>query len=237
MFDPYKTLGVDYNASDEEIKKAYRQLSRKYHPDANINNPNAAEAEEKFKEVQQAYKQIMQEKEQGFGGAYSQGNSYGQGSGYGPGSSYGRTEYGGWAQYDYREDRQGGWQNSYAGEDAVRMQAAINYIQNMAFKEALNVLDSVQDRQADWYYYCSIAHSGLGNNVNALNYARRAAEMDPSNIEYQNLIHRLENGGQWYQNMSRGYGGHATLNLSNLCCYCMMLQCCCGGFGPYMYRC
>ena len=63
MFDPYSVLGVSRDASDDEIKKAYRKLSRKYHPDANINNPNKAQAEEKFKEVQQAYEQIMKERE------------------------------------------------------------------------------------------------------------------------------------------------------------------------------
>ena len=61
MTDPYSVLGMSRDASDEEIKKAYRRLSRKYHPDANINNPNKAQAEEKFKEVQQAYDQIMKE--------------------------------------------------------------------------------------------------------------------------------------------------------------------------------
>ena len=57
MTDPYSVLGVSRDASDDEIKKAYRNLSRKYHPDANINNPNKDQAEAKFKEVQQAYQQ------------------------------------------------------------------------------------------------------------------------------------------------------------------------------------
>ena len=42
MMDPYQVLGVSRSASDEEIKKAYRSLSRKYHPDANVNNPNSS---------------------------------------------------------------------------------------------------------------------------------------------------------------------------------------------------
>ncbi len=63
MINPYSVLGVSQSASDEEIKKAYRSLSRKYHPDANINNPNKDQAEARFKEVQQAYQQIMQERE------------------------------------------------------------------------------------------------------------------------------------------------------------------------------
>ena len=60
MNDPYSVLGISRGATDDEIKKAYRALSRKYHPDANINNPNKDQTEAKFKEVQQAYQQIMQ---------------------------------------------------------------------------------------------------------------------------------------------------------------------------------
>ena len=76
--NPYDVLGVSPNASDDEIKRAYRDLTRKYHPDANVNNPLADLAEEKFKEVQEAYDTIMKERSTGSTGGYS----YGYGGGY-----------------------------------------------------------------------------------------------------------------------------------------------------------
>ncbi len=101
MRDPYDVLGVPRDASEEEIKKAYRKLSRKYHPDANVNNPNKAQAEEMFKEVQQAYTQIMHERTYGSSsayGGYQTGGSYGPygGGGYGSGPQGGSGQnYGG----------------------------------------------------------------------------------------------------------------------------------------------
>ena len=80
MTDPYSVLEVSRDASDDEIKKAYRNLSRKYHPDANINNPNKDQAEAKFKEVQQAYQQIMKEREYGSSGNYGPYSQNGYGS-------------------------------------------------------------------------------------------------------------------------------------------------------------
>jgi molecular chaperone DnaJ len=97
MKDPYEVLGLKRGASEEEVKKAYRRLSRKYHPDANINNPHKDEAEEKFKEIQQAYKSIVsgEADRASYGGAggYGTGSSQGYGGGYGSGGSYG--PYGG----------------------------------------------------------------------------------------------------------------------------------------------
>ena len=61
--NPYDVLGIPQSASDDEVKKAYRDLTRKYHPDANVNNPLADLAEEKFKEVQEAYDVIMKERD------------------------------------------------------------------------------------------------------------------------------------------------------------------------------
>lgn len=60
--DPYKVLGVSPDASDEEIKRAYRKLIRRYHPDSNINNPDKEKAALMFENVQKAYDSIMNQR-------------------------------------------------------------------------------------------------------------------------------------------------------------------------------
>ena len=216
--DPYKVLGIAPGATDEEIKRAYRNLSRKYHPDANVNNPDRAQAEEKFKEVQMAYDQIMKQKQQG----YSYGSGYGGGGAYGYGGfGYGRTNgaYG-----------NSGYGSSASGE-SVEMQAAANYIRNRCFKEALHVLDGISDRTARWYYYSALANWGLGNSITALQHAQRACQMEPGNSEYQQLLSRLQSGGQTYQSASRSYSTPG-LSVGRLCLSFWLLnllfRCFCG---------
>ena len=127
MLDPYSVLGVSRNATDEEIKKAYRKLSRKYHPDANINNPNKDQAEEKFKEVQQAYEQIMREREYGSSGGSSGG--------------YGGYGYGGFGGFGGQQR-----QSTYEDEESVRRRAAANFVQSGHYQEAMNVLNSLSQK-------------------------------------------------------------------------------------------
>lgn len=79
--DPYDVLGIPRNSSAEEVKKAYRMLSRQYHPDAHINSPSAKMAEEKFKEIQEAYENIQSGRFGGFYG-YSDYRSYGNSTDY-----------------------------------------------------------------------------------------------------------------------------------------------------------
>ena len=216
VYDPYQVLGVSRGASDEEIKKAYRSLSRKYHPDANINNPNKAVAEEKFKQVQQAYDQIMKEKEMGA--------SYG-GSGYG---SYGG--FGGFGDFGF-----GGYQQRQStggSEYENHLRAAANYIQSRHFKEALNVLNAMQSRNAQWYYYSAIANNGIGNNVMALDHAKKAVSMEPNNMQYRQLLQQLEGGGMWYRDMQGPFyqqsSGGSDFCLK-LCIANLICNCCCGG--------
>lgn len=203
VYDPYQVLGISPSASDEEVKKAYRQLSRKYHPDANINNPNKAQAEEKFKQVQQAYDQIMKMRENG--GSYEQ-NAYGS-----PFGSYGRNTY---------QDTAGG------DEQTVRLRAARNYLNVRHYQEALNVLESISVHNAEWYFLSGVANYGLGNNIQGMDYIKQAAEMEPGNAEYQSTWQQIQNGGTWYQGMGNTYGRSYGMD-SSWCCNILCLNALC----------
>ncbi len=182
MKDPYEVLGLSHDASNDEVKSAYRRLSRKYHPDANINNPNKAEAEEKFKEIQQAYKAIM-DGDTGYGNSYGAGgygSPYGNGS-YGSGSyrnsnSGGRTTYdesdpfggfyGGFGPFGGFGGYTGGRREEYDpnDQDSRYFQAARNYLRSGSYEEARTVLNQIQDHNAKWHYYSGVFNAGLGNS-------------------------------------------------------------------------
>lgn len=228
MPDPYSVLGVDRNASDDELKKAYRSLSRKYHPDANINNPHKDEAEAKFKEVQQAYQQIMDERERGY-------TSGGGGSSSGSGSGYGGSFYGGYGSFDgYGGYGQSGESDSRRETTDLHLKASANYIRSGHYREALNVLDGIKERNALWYFYSASANSGLGNNVTALEHAREAVRLEPENMQYRMLLERMEGGGTWYQQRQTMYGYPGSFDSSccvKLCVANLLCNLCCGGGG------
>ena len=91
MRDPYSVLGVSQNASDEEVKKAYRELARKYHPDNYQNNPLADLVEEKMKEINEAYDTITKQRSGGYsGGSYGSSYQPGWSSGAASNSDYAR---------------------------------------------------------------------------------------------------------------------------------------------------
>ena len=232
MKDPYNVLGLERGASDEEVKKAYRTLSRRYHPDANINNPNKKQAEEKFKEVQQAYDAIQREKEGGsgsYGPGSSRGSAYSDVGGFsGFGGFGGFSGFGGFGQ--------DAGQAGSRSETDLHLQAAQNYINSRHFQEALNVLDQITDRDGRWYYLSAIAHMGAGNNVQAKMMAQRAVGMEPGNAQYRQLLERLENGGTWYQDMGASYGYPMEAG-ADLCPRMCLASIACSMCGPGAFCC
>ena len=202
--DPYKVLGVSPNASDEEIKRAYRALAKKYHPDR---NPGDAEAAKKMQQVNAAYEQIKNPPQAGSSG------------GYGGYSQYDPFGFGGYQQRSYTDTDSG---DNY-------QKAALNYIRFGRYREALNALENSTQRDARWYYLSALANDGLGNQVTALEHIRRAVSMEPDNQEYLDALNRIEYGGTAYRQQAGNFRGFEMRSnpCMNLClCYLCQMFCC-----------
>lgn len=204
--DPYSVLGVSQDASDEEIKTAYRRLAKKYHPDL---NPGDAAAAQKMNEINAAYDQIKNPQPQQQAGS---GDPWGG--------------YGGYA--GARQTREEAERNE--------LRAARNYIRSRHFQEAVIALSGVPygERDGEWYYLHAVASYNLGNRVAAMDSARRACELSPGNMIYRQLLDHIQSGSVAYERAGENYGFRSTnfgggsmclrLILANLLCNLL-----CGG--------
>lgn len=218
--DPYKVLGLEPEASDEEVKQAYRRLAKKYHPDL---NPGDAEAARKMQEVNEAYDRIKNPEK------YT-GPTYQSQSGQTGGNPYGNPFGGGYNPFG------GGWyyetRQAKPEEDDYQRSAA-QYIRYGRYREAVNVLNNSAVRNARWYYLSALANQGLGNQVTALEHIRRAVSMEPDNQEYLQALNAIEHGDAAYRQSAGNFRGF-TLGGSpcaSLClCYLAQIFCCRGNF-------
>ncbi len=154
MNDPYAVLGVSPSASDEEIKKAYRSLAKKYHPDNYQNSPLADLASEKMKEINAAYDEIQAHRRDRFGADFD--------------ASAASSSY---ASYtSARPDLQ-----------AIRDQIRIgNFEEANRLCEAV----SYTKRDAEWYFLRGVIFQHQGRFSNAADCYRMACNLDPQNPEY-----------------------------------------------------
>ena len=207
--DPYKVLGVSRSATDDEIKKAYRDLARKYHPDAYIDNPLADLAQEKMKQINEAYDMIQKERS---GGASS--SSYG--------SSYGRTGYSG-SSSNY------GGTGEYA---RVRQLIAMGNLD-----AAMSILSSASNRNAEWNFLMGSVNLRRGWYDEARKYFSAAVSMEPNNAEYRAAFDRVNGSANPYYrttgvNMAGGTSPCdccSSLICADCCCECMgadLISCC-----------
>lgn len=204
MRDPYEVLGVGPDAGDEEIKKAYRELARKYHPDNYQNNPLADLAEEKMKEINEAYDAITRSRA---GGSYGGGPAQGQ-SGY----SYG---YGGGSAY--QQQRQGGGSGLFA--------QARQAVSRGDLDGAEQLLQGAPSRGGEWYFLMgSIAYRRGWLDEARQNY-QIAVQMEPNNMEYRQAFNMMQRGGYGYQPDVSG----AQCDGMDCCTAMMCMNCLCGG--------
>ena len=213
MSDPYKILGVSPNATDEEIKTAYRELAKKYHPDNYSGSPIADLAGEKMKEINEAYDTVVaQRKRQKSEG----GTSYAGVTGNpGNGSGYGSTN---------------------SGFSDVR-----NLIMSGRIADAEQILNGVplEGRNAEWFFLKGTVLYKRGWLEEASNSFSRACQMDPGNAEYRaamNQVTNQRNGayGGYNPNMPRTNGCSScdvcsSLLCADCCCECMggdLIPCC-----------
>lgn len=233
MIDPYQVLGIPRNASEEEIKKAYRKKAKQYHPDL---HPGDAEAARKMNEVNEAYDMLKnpekyerrraQEQQQssyrqqsGYG-SYQSGqygnsgygqNSYGQGTG---SSNYGG--YGGFYGFDFEDlfggfSRGGQYQTRPTAQsgDPAELVRAINAINAGRYQDAVYILSQMTSeyRNARWYYVCAYAYQGLGDYTQAYNMIQKAVQGDPQNRMYQQLLRQYS---QYSQSEDGGYRRYSS---------------------------
>ena len=209
MNDPYSVLGVSPSASDDEVKRAYRDLARKYHPDNYHDNPLADLASEKMKEINEAYDAITKSRESS--------------GGYGYGGSAYQTQSGGQRQYTGRN-------NQY-----IQIRNLIN-ANNLAQAEAM--LNQIANHDAEWYYLMGSVYWRRGWMDQASQFFRTASTMDPTNIEYRNAVQYMNQGGRAYRpaggmgmNMM---GGDETCNM---CQTLICADCCCEMMGGNLIPC
>lgn len=208
--NPYTVLGVAENATDDQIKSAYRELAKKYHPDNYQDSPLRDLATEKMKEINEAYDEIQRMRKEG--------RSYSSSS-YGSGHNSGAYNYNsGYTRTNYPDVR--------------------NLIRSGRLDDAQTILNGVpaSNRDAEWYFLQGMIHYNKGWTDQAYSYFKTACDMDPSNNEFRqtfNQINRQRSYTSSEYNRSANSGCSSCDMCSALCC----ADACCECMGGDLCRC
>lgn len=207
MTNPYKVLGVNEGASNEEIRAAYLSLVKKYHPDKYTDPDMKQLANEKLKEINEAYDQLTKNPGKTASSGYS-------------GAAYGAGGHGG----------------SYSGPEADRFVRARGLINAGNLDGAKTILDSIQTRNAEWYYLYGIIYLRQGWYDKAREFLGRAYRTEPGNAEYAQAYNTLRYTGNPYSRprQSTSYG---NCSACDICSGLMCADCCCECMGGDLIRC
>ena len=215
MNNPYKILGVSPEADDEEIKRVYRELARKYHPDRYSDSDLADLASEKMKEINAAYEEIMQRRATGNADFSEKG-----------GKKKSKQSEGGWqtsGNNNYRNSSQ------YSDDAKSKFTAIRNCINSGNISEAERLLQEVyeSDRGAEWVFLTGCVQLHKGFYVDAQHSFETAYRMEPTNNEYWSFMQRMhQKAGRFGGGYQQSNGGNSTCDLcSSLICADCLCEC------------
>lgn len=210
MKDPYEVLGVSETATDAEVKKAYLNLARKYHPDNYHDNPLADLAQEKMKEINAAYEEINKRRSGRGSASGNTGSAYGYGYGYGGQTAY--QNYGG----------------RYGGSSSSVLQQVRMAINSGDLSRAEALLANYSEHNAEWNFLRGAVCYRRGWMDEAKRYYTTACQMEPDNAEYRQALDYMENGaaGSYHPN---GPFGTDVCAANSMCLpfWCCALPLCC----------
>lgn len=200
MRNPYEVLGIKENATETEIKRAYRELAKKYHPDQYSSNPLKDLAEEKMREINEAYDSLIKQNQ-------SNNSSYSSYSSNNNSGSYNNANYG------------------YQDMATIR-----NLINQRRLPEAEAQLQRMQTRNAEWNYLYGLIMLQKGWYDSALNYLQTACSMEPNNMEYRRTLNSIRQNNTSYSRPYRQSSNSDDFCNLCLNLWCLDSLCeCCGG--------
>ena len=209
MNDPYETLGVPESATDEEVKRAYRDLARKYHPDNYHDNPLADLAEEKMKDINAAYEEITRRRA-------ARGASA-------------RASYQEAREYEARYDTGygTGYESRYRETGGSVLQQARAAIRAGDLARAESLLSNYADHGAEWHFLRGALCYRRGWMDEARRYYQAAVQLDPANAEYRQALQYMEQGTRTVYTRGTSFGTDCCTGgvCPPLWCWCLPFCC------------